>query len=112
MASSSSATPVSPTPQPGPGERSETTEAAPTASTKAVVNTSAVRFSARGKATPVAPSPFSDDSGDPREGFIFPLMDPWYESSPLFPPRSFDFSFPAKDWDWTVSGSEVAMDQA
>ena len=85
MASSSSATPVSPTPQPGPGERSETTEAAPAASTKAVVNTSAVRFSARGKATPVAPSPFSDDFGDPREGFVFPLMDPWYESSPLFP---------------------------
>ena len=81
-------------------------------STEAVVDASAVRPSASGEATLVAPSPFSDEFGDPREGFVFPLMDPWYESSPLFPPRSFDFSFPTEDWDWTVSGSEVAVDQA
>jgi hypothetical protein len=86
MASSSSTTPVSPTPQPDAGERSETPEVAPTASTEAVVDALAVRSSAPGEATPVAPSPFSNESGDPREGFFFPLMDPWYESSPLFPP--------------------------
>ena len=55
------------------------------ASTEAMVDASAVRPSASGEATPVAPSPFSDESGDPREGFVFPLMDPWYESFPLFP---------------------------
>ena len=55
------------------------------ASTEAVVDALAVRSSVPGGATPVALSPFFDESGDPKEGFIFPLMDPWYESSPLFP---------------------------
>uniref|UniRef100_A0A2N9EMJ3 Aminotransferase-like plant mobile domain-containing protein n=1 Tax=Fagus sylvatica TaxID=28930 RepID=A0A2N9EMJ3_FAGSY len=64
-----------------------------------------------GGATLVAPSSVSDEADDLREGFVFPLIDPWYESSPLFPPRSFDFFFPAKDWDWTVSGLEpVSID--
>ena len=85
MASSSSTTPVNLTPQLGTGERSETPGAALAASTEAVVDASAVRSSVPGGATPVALSPFSDESGDPREGFVFPLMDPWYESSPLFP---------------------------
>jgi hypothetical protein len=83
-----------------------------TVSTEAVVDASAVCSSAPDEVTPVAPSPFPDETDDPREGFVFPLVDPWYESSPLFPPRSFDFSFPTEDWDWTVSGSEVAGDQA
>jgi hypothetical protein len=60
----------------------------------------------------VAPSSVSDETDDPKEGFVFPLMDPWYESSPLFPPRSLDFPFPVEDWDWTVMGSEVAVDRA
>ena len=55
------------------------------ASTEAVVDASTVRSFVPGGATPMALSPFSNESGDPREGFIFPLMDPWYESSPLFP---------------------------
>ena len=60
MASSSSTTPVSPTPQPSTSERSKTPEVVPVASTEAVVDASAVRSSAPGEATPVAPSPFSD----------------------------------------------------
>ncbi len=99
MASSSSTTPVSPTPQPSIGERSETPEAVPTASTEAVVGTPVALSPVPGEATPVAPSSVSDEADDPREGFVFSLIDPWYESSPLFHPRSFDFSFPAEDWD-------------
>jgi hypothetical protein len=71
-----------------------------------------VRSSAPGEVTPVAPSSFSDETGDPREGFVFPLVDPWYESSPLFPCKSLDFSLPVEDWDWTVTGSKVAVDRA
>uniref|UniRef100_A0A2N9IQ05 Aminotransferase-like plant mobile domain-containing protein n=1 Tax=Fagus sylvatica TaxID=28930 RepID=A0A2N9IQ05_FAGSY len=93
MVSSSSTTPVNPTPQLGTGERSETPEAALAASIEAAVDALAVRSSVPGGATPVALSPFFDEPGDPREG-------------------SFDFSCPVKDWDWTVSGSEVAVDQA
>uniref|UniRef100_A0A2N9H7F8 Aminotransferase-like plant mobile domain-containing protein n=1 Tax=Fagus sylvatica TaxID=28930 RepID=A0A2N9H7F8_FAGSY len=47
-----------------------------------------------------------------RKGLLPPLLDPWYASSPLFPPKSVDFSHPVEDWDWTVSGVEPAVDQA
>ncbi len=43
---------------------------------------------------------------------MFPLVDPWYEISPLCPCKSFDFSLPPEDWDWTVTAPEVAVDQA
>ena len=112
MASSSFTTPVSLSPQPATGEGSGVSMAALTASTEVVVDASAVRSSAPSEATPVAPSSFSDETGDPRDGFVFPLVDPWYESSPLFPPRSLDFPFPVEDWDWTVTGSEAVVDQA
>jgi hypothetical protein len=46
------------------------------------------------------------------KGSLSLLIDPWYSSSPLFPPRSVDFSFPMEDWDWTVSGLEPTVDQA
>ena len=65
-----------------------------------------------GGSTPAAPSSVTDEVEDLREGFAFLLIDPWYASSPLFSPRSVDFSFPIEDWDWTVSGSEPTMDQA
>jgi hypothetical protein len=110
MASSSSTTPISLTLQPGIGERSETSLAVPAASTEAVVGVAEAPPSVPGEATPVAPSSVSDETDNPKEGFVFPLVDPWYESSPLFPPRSVDFSFPVEDWDWTVIGSEAAMD--
>uniref|UniRef100_A0A2N9GPY3 R13L1/DRL21-like LRR repeat region domain-containing protein n=1 Tax=Fagus sylvatica TaxID=28930 RepID=A0A2N9GPY3_FAGSY len=85
MASSSTA-PVGPPLQPGSGKELEVPPSAPAASTEAMV--------------------------DVPGGFAFPLIDPWYTSSPLFPPRSVDFFFPAEDWDWTVSGLEPAVDQA
>uniref|UniRef100_A0A2N9FPB3 Aminotransferase-like plant mobile domain-containing protein n=1 Tax=Fagus sylvatica TaxID=28930 RepID=A0A2N9FPB3_FAGSY len=59
-----------------------------------------------------APSPVSGEAEDPQEGFAAPLIDPWYTSSPLFPPKSVDFSHPVEDWDWTVSGVEPTVDQA
>uniref|UniRef100_A0A2N9FSW7 Aminotransferase-like plant mobile domain-containing protein n=1 Tax=Fagus sylvatica TaxID=28930 RepID=A0A2N9FSW7_FAGSY len=59
-----------------------------------------------------APSPVSGEAEDPQEGFAAPLLDPWYASSPLFPPKSVDFSHPVEDWDWTVSGVEPTVDQA
>ena len=110
MASFSSTPPVGPSPQPTIGEGSGIPVVASTAPTKAVVDTPVVRSSAPGEASPVAPSSFFEEIGDPKEGFVFPLVDPWYESSSLFLPRSFDSSPPSKDWDWTVTGSEVAED--
>uniref|UniRef100_A0A2N9F3G1 Aminotransferase-like plant mobile domain-containing protein n=1 Tax=Fagus sylvatica TaxID=28930 RepID=A0A2N9F3G1_FAGSY len=65
-----------------------------------------------GGSVPAPPSSVSGEAEDPQEGFAFPLIDPWYTSSPLFPPRSVDFAFPAEDWDWTVSGLEPTVDQA
>jgi hypothetical protein len=65
-----------------------------------------------GESVPAPPSSVSGEAEDLREGFAFPLIDPWYASSPLFPPRSVDFSFPVEDWDWTVSGLEPTVDQA
>jgi hypothetical protein len=65
-----------------------------------------------GEATPVAPSSIFGETNDPREGFVFPLVDPWYESSSLFPPRSFDSFPPLEDWDWVVTEPEVAVDRA
>jgi hypothetical protein len=97
MASPSSTVPAGPTPQSSKGERSETPAAVPAASTETVVGAPVALSPVPGGATPVAPSSVSDEVDDPREGFVFPLIDPWYESSPLFPPRSFDFSFPAED---------------
>ena len=52
-----------------------------------------------GKATPAAPSSVSDETEGLREGFVFPLIDPWYESSPLFPLRALTFPFSVEDWD-------------
>uniref|UniRef100_A0A2N9HFG0 Aminotransferase-like plant mobile domain-containing protein n=1 Tax=Fagus sylvatica TaxID=28930 RepID=A0A2N9HFG0_FAGSY len=85
MASSSTA-PVGPPLQPGSGKELE--------------------------AVPVLASPASGEAEELEGGFAFPLVDPWYTSSPLFPPRSVDFSFPAEDWDWTSSGLEPSVDQA
>uniref|UniRef100_A0A2N9I4R8 Aminotransferase-like plant mobile domain-containing protein n=1 Tax=Fagus sylvatica TaxID=28930 RepID=A0A2N9I4R8_FAGSY len=65
-----------------------------------------------GEAVPVLASPASGEAEELEGGFAFPLVDPWYTSSPLFPPRSVDFSFPAEDWDWTSSGLEPSVDQA
>ena len=82
------------------------------ASTEAVVDTPVAPSSAPSEATPVALSSISGETNDPREGFIFPLVDPWYKISPLFPCKSLDFSFPSEDWDWTVTRSEVVVDRA
>uniref|UniRef100_A0A2N9IU44 Aminotransferase-like plant mobile domain-containing protein n=1 Tax=Fagus sylvatica TaxID=28930 RepID=A0A2N9IU44_FAGSY len=112
MASPPSATPVGPTSQPSTGERSETPASVPTASTETVVDATVVPPLVPGEATPVAPSSVSDETDDPRKGFAFPLVDPCYKSSPLFPPRSLDFPFPMEDWDWTVTESKVAVDRA
>jgi hypothetical protein len=112
MASPPSATLVGPTSQPSTGERSETSASVPAASTETVVDAPVVPLLVPGEATPVAPSSVSDETDDLKEGFVFPLMNPWYESSPLFLPRSLDFPFPVEDWDWTVTGSEVAVDRA
>uniref|UniRef100_A0A2N9EG75 Aminotransferase-like plant mobile domain-containing protein n=2 Tax=Fagus sylvatica TaxID=28930 RepID=A0A2N9EG75_FAGSY len=111
MASSSSA-PVSPPLQPSSGERLEVPPLAPAASTEAMVDAPMVPPPISGESGLAAPSPVSGEAEDPQEGFAAPLIDPWYTSSPLFPPKSVDFSHPVEDWDWTVSGVEPTVDQA
>ena len=112
MASSSFITPVSPSLQPSTGEGLETPLVVPAASTETVVDVSTTLPLVLGRTTPTAPSSVSGEIEYLREGFVFPLIDLWYASSPLFPPRSLDFSFPMEDWDWTMSGLEAAVDQA
>uniref|UniRef100_A0A2N9FNW0 Aminotransferase-like plant mobile domain-containing protein n=1 Tax=Fagus sylvatica TaxID=28930 RepID=A0A2N9FNW0_FAGSY len=111
MASSSSA-PVSPPLQPSSGERLEVPPLAPAASTEAMVDAPMVPPPISGESGLAAPSPVSGEAEDSQEGFAAPLIDPWYTSSPLFPPKSVDFSHPVEDWDWTVSGVEPTVDQA
>jgi hypothetical protein len=111
MASSSTA-PVGPPLQPDTGEGLETPLVVPAASTEAMVDAPVAPPSVPSESTPAAPSSDPGEAEDLREGFVFPLIDPWYTSSPLFPPRSVDFAFPAEDWDWTVSGLEPTVDQA
>jgi hypothetical protein len=111
MASSSTA-PVDPPPQPGSGEALEAPPLAPAASTEAMVDAPMVSPPISGESGLAAPSPVSGEADDPQEGFAAPLLDPWYASSPLFPPKSVDFSHPVEDWDWTVSGVEPTVDQA
>uniref|UniRef100_A0A2N9G0K2 Aminotransferase-like plant mobile domain-containing protein n=1 Tax=Fagus sylvatica TaxID=28930 RepID=A0A2N9G0K2_FAGSY len=81
MASSSFTPSVSPSPPSSTGERPEIPLAASKASTEAVVDATAVCPSFPGEATSVAPPSFSDETGDPREGFVFPLVDPWSEAA-------------------------------
>ena len=111
MASSSSTTLVSPSLQPSTSEGSETPSVVPAASIEAMVDAPAALSTVPGEATPATPSSVSDETENLREGFVFPLIDLWYESSPLFPHRALAFSFPVDDWDWTVSGLEAAVDQ-
>jgi hypothetical protein len=111
MASSSTA-PVGPSLQPSTGEGLEAPPAVPAASTEAMVDVPVASPPVPGESVPAPPSSVSGEAEDLREGFAFPLIDPWYTSSPLFPPRSVDFSFPVEDWDWTVSGLEPTVDQA
>uniref|UniRef100_A0A2N9IBX5 Aminotransferase-like plant mobile domain-containing protein n=1 Tax=Fagus sylvatica TaxID=28930 RepID=A0A2N9IBX5_FAGSY len=111
MASSSSA-PVSPPLQPSSDERLAVPPLAPAASTEAMVDAPMVPPPISGESGLAAPSPVSGEAEDPQEGFAAPLIDPWYTSSPLFPPKSVDFSHPVEDWDWTVSGVEPTVDQA
>jgi hypothetical protein len=111
MASSSSA-PVSPPLQPSSGEGLEVPPLAPAASTEAMVDAPMVPPPISGESGLAAPFPVSGEAEDPQEGFAAPLLDPWYASSPLFPPKSVDFSHPVEDWDWTVSGVEPTVDQA
>uniref|UniRef100_A0A2N9HX39 Aminotransferase-like plant mobile domain-containing protein n=1 Tax=Fagus sylvatica TaxID=28930 RepID=A0A2N9HX39_FAGSY len=111
MASSSTA-PVGPPLQPGSGKELEVPPLAPAASTEAMVDIPVAPPPVPGEAVPVLASPASGEAEELEGGFAFPLVDPWYTSSPLFPPRSVDFSFPAEDWDWTSSGLEPSVDQA
>uniref|UniRef100_A0A2N9I348 Aminotransferase-like plant mobile domain-containing protein n=1 Tax=Fagus sylvatica TaxID=28930 RepID=A0A2N9I348_FAGSY len=111
MASSSTA-PVGPPLQPGSGKELEVPPSAPAASTEAMVDVPVAPSPVPGEPVPAPASPVSGEAEELQGGFAFPLIDPWYTSSPLFPPRSVDFSFPAEDWDWTVSGLEPTVDQA
>ena len=97
MASSSSTIPVGPPFRPSTGEGLETPSVVPAASTEAMVDALVAPPLVPGEATPAAPSSVSGEAEDLREGFAFPLIDPWYASSPLFPPRSVDFSFLMED---------------
>ena len=72
---------------------------APTASTEATVDAPMVPPPISGESGAPCPSPVSGEAEDPQEGFAAPLLDPWYASSPLFPPKSVDFSHPVEDWD-------------
>ena len=112
MASSSSKVPVNPSLQPSAGKGLDAPLTVPAASTEAMVDALVAPPPVSGEATLAAPPSIFGEAEDSREGFVFPLIDPWYTSSPLFPPRSVDFAFPAEDWDWTVSGLEPTVDQA
>ena len=103
MASSSTA-PVCPPPQPSSGEELEVPPLAPAASTETMVDAPMALLPISGESVPVAPSSFSGEAEDPQEGFAAPLIDPWYTSSPLFPPKSVGFSHPVEEWDWTEIG--------
>jgi hypothetical protein len=112
MASSSTIPPAGSAPPLTTGEQSETPAAAPAASTEAVVDVPMAPSSTLGEAVSVAPPFISGEANDPREGFVFPLVDPWYEIFHLFPCKFFDFPFPPEDWDWTVTGPKVVVDRA
>jgi hypothetical protein len=111
MASSSSA-PVGFPLQPSSGEGLEAPPLALAASTEAVVDALMAPPPTSGESGPAASSSIPGEAEDPQEGFAAPLIDPWYTSSPLFPPKSVDFSHPVEDWDWMVSGVEPTVDQA
>ncbi len=98
----SSTNPVGPPLQPSTDEGLETPPAVPAASTKAVVDAPVAPPTISSEAMSTALSSVSGETDYPREGFIFALIDPWYASSPLFPPRALAFPFPMEDWDWTV----------
>uniref|UniRef100_A0A2N9IZR2 Aminotransferase-like plant mobile domain-containing protein n=1 Tax=Fagus sylvatica TaxID=28930 RepID=A0A2N9IZR2_FAGSY len=109
---SSSTAPVGPSLQPSTGEGLEAPPTVPAASTEGMVDAPMASPPVPGESVPAPSSFVSGEAEDLREGFAFPLIDPWYASSPLFPPRSVDFSFPMEDWDWTVSGLEPMVNQA
>ena len=54
---------------------------APAASTEAMVDAPVAPPPVPGEARPAAPSFVSGEAEDLREGFVFPLIDPWYASS-------------------------------
>jgi hypothetical protein len=103
---------VGPPLQPSSGEELEAPPLVPAASTEAMVDDPMAPPPIPGESVPAAPSSVSGEAEDLREGFAAPLIDPWYTSSPLFPPKSVDFSYPVEDWDWTVSGVEPMVNQA
>ena len=109
---SSSAAPVGPPFQPSSGEELEAPPLVPAASTEAMVDAPMAPPPTPGESMPAAPYSVSGEAEDLREGFAAPLIDSWYMSSPLFPPKSVDFSHPVEDWDWTVLGVEPTVDQA
>uniref|UniRef100_A0A2N9IJU8 Aminotransferase-like plant mobile domain-containing protein n=1 Tax=Fagus sylvatica TaxID=28930 RepID=A0A2N9IJU8_FAGSY len=100
MASSSATPPAGSTPPLTIGEHPKTPKVRSTASIEAVVD------------VPVVPPSILGEAADPREGFVFLLVDPWYEIFSLFPCKSFDFPFSPEDWKWTVMGLEVMEDRA
>jgi hypothetical protein len=73
MASSSATPPAGSTPPLTTGEHPKTLAARSTVSIEAVVD------------VPVVPPSILGEAADPREGFVFPLMDPWYEIFLYFP---------------------------
>jgi hypothetical protein len=85
MASSSIIPPMSSTSPSTIGEHSQTLMAGPTVSTEAVAD------------VPTALPSSSGEASDPREGFVFPLVNPWYESSPWFLSTYFDVPSPSRD---------------
>uniref|UniRef100_A0A2N9H782 Aminotransferase-like plant mobile domain-containing protein n=1 Tax=Fagus sylvatica TaxID=28930 RepID=A0A2N9H782_FAGSY len=100
MASSSLIPPTGSTPPLIIGEHPKTPAAGSTTSAKTKVG------------VPIAPPSVPGEATNPREGFIFPLLDLWYEISSLFPCKSFDFPSPPEDWEWTTIEPEVMVDRA
>uniref|UniRef100_A0A2N9EYH0 Aminotransferase-like plant mobile domain-containing protein n=1 Tax=Fagus sylvatica TaxID=28930 RepID=A0A2N9EYH0_FAGSY len=76
MASSSTA-PVGPSLQPSTGEGLEAPPAVPAASTEAMVDVPVASPPVPGESVPAPPSSVSGEAEDLREGFAFPLIDPW-----------------------------------
>ena len=76
MASSSSVPPASPASPPTTGERSETPVTGSMAPAEVVADVPVAFPSISGEALSVAPPSSSGEVNDPRESFVFPLMDP------------------------------------
>uniref|UniRef100_A0A2N9F663 Uncharacterized protein n=1 Tax=Fagus sylvatica TaxID=28930 RepID=A0A2N9F663_FAGSY len=98
--------PVGPPLQPSSGEELEAPPLVPAASTEAMVDAPMAPPPIPGESVPATPSSVSGEAEDLREGFAAPLIDPWYTSSPLFPPKKGDLQATPINFDFLCAASK------